>query len=86
MIVGFGKALLGSKPFLCGMAGLLAIIGWQTWLRTHDARVEKAAVTNIDTQARKKTTEALKARAPASKPGSEDRLKQRFCIDCGGTK
>jgi hypothetical protein len=85
-ILGFGKALIGSKPFLYALAGFLALVGWNVWIWKHDAKVEKAAVENIDKQARKKTTEAIKARAPAAMPGSEDRLKQRFCIDCGGAK
>ena len=85
-ILGFGKALLGSKPFLYALAGFLAIVGWSTWLHRHDAKVATVAVEKIDKQARKKTTEAIKARAPANMPGSEDRLRQRFCIDCGGGK
>jgi len=85
-ILGFGKALMGSKPFCYALAGFLAIVGWSTWLARHDDKVETVAVEKIDKQARKKATEAIKARAPANMPGSEDRLKQRFCIDCGGAK
>lgn len=86
MFLGFGKALLGSKPFLYALAGFLAIVGWQTWLARHDHKVESAAVGKIDTQSKKLTIEAIKAREPAKQPGSAERLKTRWCVDCGGSK
>lgn len=82
MFLGFGKALLGSKPFRYALAGFLALVGWHTWMAKHDDRVATTAVEKIDTQARKKTVEAVKAREPAFQPGSPERLKQKFCRDC----
>lgn len=78
----FGKALLGSKAFRYVMAGFIAIASWSIWLARHDAKVEKAAVTQIDTQSNKLTAEAVKAREPASKPGSTERLLKKYCGDC----
>ena len=81
-ILGFGKALIGSKPFLYALAWFLAIVGWSTWLHKHDGQVATIAVEKIDKQARKLTTEAVEAREHASKPGSAGRLQKNFCRDC----
>lgn len=82
----FGKALLGSKAFRYVMAGFLAIASWSIWLARHDAKVEKAAVTQIDTGAKKLTAEAVKAAAAAQQPGSIERLRKRWCVDCNEGK
>lgn len=78
----FGKALLGSKAFRYVMAGFIAIASWSIWLARHDAKVEKAVVTQIDTGAKKLTAEAVKAAEAAQQPGSFQRLKKRYCSDC----
>lgn len=81
-VLGFGKALWGSKPFRYALAGFLALVGWNTWLAKRDAKVATTAVQKIDTQARTKATEAIKAREPAYQPGSAERLRAKFCRDC----
>lgn len=78
----FGKALLGSKAFRYVMAGFIAIASWSIWLARHDAKVEKAVVMQIDTGAKKLTAEAIKASEAANKPGSAERLKAKYCVDC----
>jgi hypothetical protein len=85
-ILGFGKALIGSKPFLYALAGFLSLVGWNVWMHKHDDRVATTAVQKIDTQARTKATEAIKAREPAYQPGSAERLRARYCADCGAQK
>lgn len=85
-LLGLGKALWGSKPLRYAMAGFLSLVGWNVWLKTHDNRVATTAVQKIDTQARTKATEAIKAREPAYQPGSAERLRARYCADCGAQK
>lgn len=78
----FGKALLGSKPFLYALGVLGAVVAWNVWLGAHDSRVADRALVKVDSQAKALTTEAIKAREPASEPGSAERLKKSFCRDC----
>lgn len=72
-----GKALAG---------GTLVVGVFMTWLFFHDAKIEAAAKTeviaDINTQAEKLSDEALKARAPAARPGAVERLRRSACSDC----
>jgi hypothetical protein len=78
----FGKALLGSKPFLYALGVLGAVVSWNLWIGAHDSRVTERALTKVDSQAKELTTEAVKAREPASEPGSAERQKRVWCRDC----
>lgn len=78
----FGKALIGSKPFLYALGVLGAVVSWNLWLGNHDSGVAERALTKVDSQAKELTTEAVKAREPASEPGSAERLRRNFCRDC----
>lgn len=82
MIAGFLWALWGSKAARYAALVFAVLLSAKTWLWQHDKKIRDGAVQGIDIQSNKLTAEAVKAREPASKPGSTERLLKKYCGDC----
>lgn len=78
----FLASLWWSKPFRWAAGGFIVVTAYNIWIWQHDRKVSERAVMKIDTQAKELTKQAVKAREPASQPGSAERLKARYCVDC----
>lgn len=77
------NALLGSKAVRWAVLGFSIVLAYQIWLSYfHDAKVRARALEQVDSQARELTANAKRAAAPASQPGSPERLRKRWCRDC----
>lgn len=80
----FFDTAIGKAIAAAGIA--LAVFGG--WLWQHDNKVEAKAKTELTQQMNKETEtlthEAVKARAPAQRPGAVDRLRKGSCSDCDG--
>lgn len=72
---------------VAGAALVVTVFG--LWLWRHDHKVAEAAkvevVQDINAQAKDLANEAVKARAPAARPGAADRLRKSACRDCGAS-
>lgn len=64
----------------------LALAVFSGWLWQHDRKVVRQAkvevVQQINKETEKKADEAIKARAPAERPGAAERLRKGACRDC----
>ena len=77
-----GAFFLNTKLGQCIAAVALLGVMFTTWLMQHDAKVRLAERHDISKQAEKQGAVAEKARLPAERPGSWDRLKRNSCRDC----
>lgn len=75
-------AIRASRRLQIVLALALGWLGWQGWIRAHDANVRREVVVAIDAQHKAVATKAGEARTKARVPGSADRLKQRYCSGC----
>lgn len=69
------------------LLGAITLYGaWHGWLWQHDNKIEAKAkaevVGSLNSSAEKLGHEAVKARAPALRPGAATRLRESACRDC----
>lgn len=62
------------------VAGWVALVGNNAIQRSRGA---ESAVSTINTQSQEIAREAAEARKPADTPGAFERLKTKYCGDCG---
>jgi hypothetical protein len=85
-MIGFIVAMLSTRGGQGAVLALGAAALFFSWLWRHDTKVAAKATTEIvrslNADAEKKVNEAVKARAPASRPGAAERLRRDSCRDC----
>lgn len=80
--IQFLWALWGSKPARYAAIALAALLGAKAWIWSHDNKVKEEAFRRVNEQAAVITDQAVKARESANRPGSADRLRKKYCLDC----
>ena len=71
-------AIKASRYLQIGIAMLLGLIGWHSWLAMHDGKVTSKVVARIEKQNTTLAAKGSEARKAAAKPGAMDRLRQRY--------